>query len=213
MKILAFALAWSALCAEPAARVTGRVVIGADLTAELIGYYTHIEGFQAPLFAGEPTEKAAYFAFRTERSPVQATKDGDAVKLTPRAPESILSVYYHPLPDRDFAKPESFTEAQLVATFRAREGEATLNADGRFSYTGKIKLDTSSDFVIEGVRYNFSDFGAEFTLDASGSSPGIDEIAKQASSGNFAIPFTGSAAAAGATESTQRQQPQSNRSR
>jgi hypothetical protein len=206
--ILALSASAVAEVPAPAAKVTGRVLLGSDLTAELIGYYTQIEGLPGQLFAGEPSEKTAYFAFRTDRAPVQAVKEGDSIKLVPRASDSLLNIYFHPLPNRDFSKPDTFAEAQLVATYRTTGGEATLSAEGRFSYSGKLALESSADFVIDGARYNFRDFGAGFVLSAGGSGPNFDEIARQAAQGSLSIPFTGSASVGIEATAAKRSPPQ-----
>ncbi|MBM3735141.1 MAG: hypothetical protein FJW39_05080 [Acidobacteria bacterium] len=178
----------------PSARVSGRVAIGMDQTVEMIGYYTHIAGFQAPLFASGTAEKTAYFSFRTERAPVQTTNDGTGFKLK-QSGEELLHVYYHPLPDRDFAKPDTFAEVQMIASYKTRGGEASVTPGGQFSYSGDISLHASSDFVVEGKKYNLRDLGLEFTLKASGTSPSIEELGRQASTGKFTVNFTGSAVA------------------
>lgn len=183
--------------AGPAARVSGRIVIGADGTAELLGYYTHIEGVKGPLSADKGSEKTACFAFRTERSAVKITQESSAFRVIPKSIDSLLNVYYHPLPSRDFAKPDTFAEVQLIATFKSRTGEAVFTPGGEFTYTGTIELETSSDFVHEGKKYNFRDFGSSFTLKASGASPSTDDIIKQMGSGTVRLPFTGSASKAG----------------
>lgn len=180
----------------PVAQVSGRIVIGADGTAELIGYYTQINGIKGPLAADKGSEKTACFAFRTERSAVKITKESSAFRVIPQSQDSLLNVYYHPLPARDFAKPDTFTEVQLIATFKSRTGEAVFTPGGEFNYSGTIELDSSADFVHEGKKYNFRDFGSSFTLKASGASPSTDDIIKQMGSGTVRLPFTGSAAKA-----------------
>ncbi len=180
--------------AGPVAQVSGRIVIGADGTAELIGYYTRIDGVKDPIVTAKGSEKTACFAFRTGRSAVTITQEKSAFRVIPRSLDSPLSVYYHPLPARDFNKPATFTEVQLVATFRSRTGEAVFTPGGEFTYTGSIELESSADFVHEGKKYNFRDFGTSFTLRASGASPSTDDIIKQMSSGTVLLPFTGSAA-------------------
>ena len=178
----------------PVARVSGRILIGADGTAELLGYYTQIDGVKGPIAADKGSEKTACFAFRTERTAVRITKESSAFRVVPLAPDSLLNVYYHPLPSRDFNKPDTFTEVQLIATFRSRTGEAVFTPGGEFTYTGQIELESSSGFVHEGKRYDFRDFGTSFTLRASGASPSPDDIIRQMSSGVVKLPFTGGAA-------------------
>ena len=162
----------------------------------MIGYYTRIDGIAAPIAAAKDSEKTACFAFRTGRSPVRITREGEKFRVVALNPDSPLDVYYHPFPARDFAKPATFAEVQLIATFRARSGEALFTPGGEFNYAGTIELESSADFVHEGRKYNFRDFGSAFTLQASGSSPSPDEIIEQMSKGIVRLPFTGFAAKA-----------------
>ncbi len=191
---------WAADPAPAAASVTGRVVVLGDGTAELLGYYTRIDGIKGSLFTDKQSEKFAMFSFRTEPTSVRITPEGKKFKLVPLTDTGILNVYFHPIPNRDYAKPATFTEAQLVATFKSRTGEASLTPGGEFVYTGSIELESAADFVVEGVKYNFRDFGSSFALRAGGPSPAMEEIAQQVSSGSLKVPFTGSATKAAAAE-------------
>jgi len=156
-----------------AAHMVGRVLVAADGVCEVIGYHAFIDGLGQP-FAGEASEKTAYFSVRSEPFRMRPVLNNTTVNLfaVPLTGSTVpLHVYYNPTPNRDFSDPASFSEGQLVATFNPRGGMATLSPLGVAAYNGSLDLVASNPFTFAGQSVDFRSLGETVTADLQGEAP------------------------------------------
>lgn len=186
-----------------AAQAGGRLGFYTDGSFDAFGYFSFVEGLDAPLFSSQPSERTAHFTFRSEKTGVEPVANDRLLHLIYRPFNGLwtrLHIYYNPIPTGDFAKPQSFEAGQKIATFRTRGLRITLNPSKYFNLTSGMVLESSVDFTAAGRKLNVKDFVDAATLDLSGPSlSSLDAFLGQLAGGDFSIPFGGSLTAAGTT--------------
>jgi hypothetical protein len=165
------------------AQATGRLVGGGGLNGdyEMICYFTFIEGFGTSVFAGEPGERNAMFTLRTDGFKFQTFLNGALVHfgrlVTPGTEAPAIRVYYSATPNRDFARPETYSQGQLVAVLRTRGVQGNLSPSLHFRAVGSMTLETSSNFTVNGRTINLGPLGDAVTSTMSGVAPSAAEFA------------------------------------
>lgn len=102
--------------AELAWYVTGRFYRRADGLLADYGYFLHLSGIDAPLFAGEVAEGNAYFTFAAQPFRSGSAVNGALQLGLDRVGE--FSVYLQREPAGDFDDPASFARGERIAVFR-----------------------------------------------------------------------------------------------
>jgi hypothetical protein len=118
-----------------------------------LGYYTYIAGIPQPLFSdsGTVSEADAYFTFRSEPYTFSTFANGDTLVRTV-TPGFLLHLYYNETPDQDFDEPATFSDGQLIATFKVLTSQATRVGDAA-SQQGSLELVSSRPFRFQGKIY------------------------------------------------------------
>lgn len=100
--------------------VTGRFYATAEGSIQDLGYFIHVEGIPADLFAGAAGEANALLTFRSSPFTAQGLKNGDlSLALDAVGDFSIyLNRYSVGQPRPNFDDPDSFSQGERVATFR-----------------------------------------------------------------------------------------------
>jgi hypothetical protein len=183
-----------------AAHMIGRMVLGADGAAELIGYYPFLEGIDGAIFSSDssPSERTAHFTFRSSRFNVSVLRNDPLTHLraTPIGGTSaiVLRVYYNPNPNQEFTRPDSFSAGELIGEFQARGGLTTVVPFTATINTGSFRKTASTDFTFREKTYNLGQLAENITVELKGAPLDIALGFIGAS-----IPFGGSAIAAAAT--------------
>ncbi len=163
---------------------------------ELVGYIAFIEGVPGPFFDGAPGEATAFFTLRlTSTPPPILLSPGSNVAVTVIPPGATFDVYFDETPNQDWAKPDSFSDGELIATFEESwfAGTSIAEPDGSgVSYNlFSSDLKFSKRFRFNGEKIDFKKLipnGVTINNFASGT---------PVSFGPFTLAFTGSAVAIG----------------
>ena len=102
--------------AELAWYVTGRFYLDARDRWADYGYFLHLAGIDADLFAGAPGEGAAHFTFAAV--PFAARRVANGSLSLSLDPVGEFSLYLQRTPAGTFDDPRSFAEGERIATFR-----------------------------------------------------------------------------------------------
>jgi hypothetical protein len=177
------------------AQTAGRMIFHPQGTTELYGYYTFLEGVDAAMFNGQASTRNAHFTFRTEHAGVEFVRNGVLAHMLVR-PLNILgtatNVYYDPTPDQDFSRPESFTDGELIATYRARGSRATIGFGTGGSGSLTLVLESSKDVTIGGTAINLRNVVQQLYVNIVTPAPAsFEEFLSLRGNGGFAIPFGG----------------------
>ncbi len=182
-----------------ATHVIGRLILNADGTAILLGYYPYIEGVAGPFFSGPQGEATAYFTFRTAPFQVQAVTNGSIVHLfsSPINDTAVMvTTYYNDTPAGDFTNPDSFSSGQAIGVFHTRRGMATAITGATGMEIGTLDLVSASDFTFQAQTYNLGSLGSSITQTTFyAGSPVSGSLASLPAS----IPFGGTAVVTGGT--------------
>jgi hypothetical protein len=133
--------------------VIGRVLIAPDGTGQEIGYFVFLDGIQDPLFAGPApaSEATAYFTVRSDPFSIHNVQNGDLTVTL--LSQGNFKLYYNAHPHADFSDPNTFSNGQLIATFR--RVKATLISVGPMTIdVFWASLEASAKFVHEGSTYD-----------------------------------------------------------
>ncbi len=183
-----------------AAHMIGRMAIGADGAAELIGYYPFLEGVDGSPFRSTTdfSERTAHFTFRSSRFRVSLLRNDPLTHLRATPIEGtnaiVLRVYFNPAPNQDFARPESFSAGDLIAEYQARGGMTTIIPFTATINTGSFSHIASADFSFREQTYNLSRLAENITVQLKGAP--LDLALGYVSA---SIPFGGSAIAGAAS--------------
>jgi hypothetical protein len=187
------------LPAELAWYVTGRFYRRASGELADYGYFLHLAGVSAPLFAGEPGEATAHLTFAAV--PFQAGSLVNGALTLALDPVGEFSVYLQREPAGTFDDPLSFARGERIATFRrtsmvvgttvAGARNDALVGDNVFS----ARLVHSTPFELGGAIYDLALLvGAGVTqLGTAAGRPIVPPAAGYAA----VVPFSGSALALG----------------
>ncbi|MBM3740277.1 MAG: hypothetical protein FJW39_31370 [Acidobacteria bacterium] len=188
-----------------AGHAVGRAVVASDQTIELLAYCPFLAGLSTSgisLFSSGNTEKGAYFSLRSSRFRVEPIQNGRVfyTRIVPVGADFLTSrITYHPSPNLDFNRPETFSSGQTVITLRNRGGSIILVQDATITYTSTAEVLATEDFTFQGRQLNLKDTGVStFTVTLSGPAPSLEDLL--GASGSFSIPVAGSIVAAAARE-------------
>ena len=183
-----------------AAHMVGRMVIGADGAAELIGYYPFLEGIEGSPFSSETeaSERTARFTFRSSRFRVSILRNDPLTHLraTPLEPNTaiVLRAYYNSSPSQEFSRLDSFSAGELIGEYQARGGITTIIPLTATINTGSFRFISGSDFKFGEKTYNFGRLAENITVELKGA-----PLDFALGYGSASIPFGGSAIAGAAS--------------
>lgn len=127
-------------------------------TAQVVGYFTFLEGTPGPFFSGLPSEATAFFTFRTDTltltPPIANGPDVSAIMFSP----GTLTVYFNTSPTGNFSNLDSFSSGKPIATFRRSTGMISNFVGSTGVATLSAKLISSQDFIFQGRTINLRDF-------------------------------------------------------
>lgn len=139
--------------ARVAWQLVGRSLIDpATGTAEVLGYFTFLEGIPEPMFSGAPGESTAFFTLRSEPFTLQTFPNGDV--LIGLLGTEVFSLYLDPTPDQDFSNPASFSDGQRLATFNRLPAQLT--------FVGPVFVDKFSTELLSAETFSWQD--GEFNI-------------------------------------------------
>jgi len=118
-----------------------------------VGYYTYIAGVSGPLFSGPGTPRAAsaYFTFRSEPYSFSTfPNENTAVRTV--SPGFLIKLYYNQAPDQDFDDADTFSDGQLIATFKVVTSQA-IRVDNTAVQEASLELLSSRPFRFGGKIY------------------------------------------------------------
>ncbi len=183
-----------------AAQVTGRLVGGGGISGEyeLLCYLTFLEASGASLFVGEVTERNAQFALRSDRFRFQVIQNGSMIHFGRLDLQGTVApairVYNLASPNRDFSRPDSLSEGQLVGVLRTRGIQGNLTPSMMFRAEGSVSFESAADFIFEGRTTNLKSIvGDSLTVSLGGVPPSAADFAGARS---LSVPFSGTIVAA-----------------
>lgn len=187
------------LPAELAWYVTGRFYRRASGELADYGYFLHLAGVTAPLFAGEPGETTAHLTFAAV--PFKAGNVVNGALTLATDPVGEFSVFLQRAPAATFDDPHSFARGERVATFRRTSMVVGTNVGGARNDTlfgdnvFSARLVHSAPFELGGQRHDLALLvGAGVTqLGTAAGRPIVPPAAGYAA----VVPFSGSALALG----------------
>lgn len=209
--LLLLTVAAAALAQPPSFRIPngslagqagGRIGFFTDGTFEAFGYLSFIEGLDVPMFSIQPSERSAYFTFRSEKTGAEVLPNDRMFHFIYRPLNgqwTRIHLYYNPTPIGDFAKATSFEAGQRIATFRTRGLRIQVNPPKFFQLTTGLVLESSTDFTVNGRKLNVKDFidAAHLTLTGPAISS-LGAFVEQLAGGDFSLPFGGTLISANA---------------
>jgi hypothetical protein len=130
-----------------------------SLQGEVVGYLTNIhgifDGMSDPLFNGAPSERTAFFTFRSDMfslNPLPA--NGDLGLFLVSAGE--FNIFFNPAPNCDWSNPDTFSNGKQIAHF-TRPGVLDLQFESTSQHAITETLISSRSFTFKGHNYNFSE--------------------------------------------------------
>jgi len=155
-----------------ATHCAGRTSVSTEGVVSIMGYFPTIEGIGVNLYAAEPDPKNAHFTFRSSAlRPTLAPVRGLVNLLTfaPVEGQAFYSVYFSDAPNRDFDRPDSLAEGQLIGAFQARSASVTLipHAASTFHATLVLDANSASDFSFRGRTYNLRNLVSTLTIQST----------------------------------------------
>ncbi len=185
-----------------AGHAVGRAIIYPGGSAEVIAYYPFFSGLSlgsTPLLASGNTEKGAFFTLRTARFAVNPIANGAVhySRLIPVGAETLISrIVYHPSPNLDFNRPESFSDGQTIVTLRGRGGSIVMVEGATIHYNSTAEVVSTEDFSFQGRSLNLRSAGVSaYTVTLAGPAPDLAELERLESP--ISLPVAGSFVAAG----------------
>lgn len=135
-----------------------------SLQGEVVGYFTNIHGIfngmSAPLFNGSPSERTAFFTFRSDVFTLNALPagelpaNGDLVLFLVSAGK--FNIFFHPAPNCDWSNLDTFSNGQHIANF-TRPEVLDLQFKSISQHMITETLISSRTFTFKGYNYNFSE--------------------------------------------------------
>lgn len=190
------------LPAELAWYVTGRFYRGIDGTLADYGYFIHLSGIDAGLFAGTPGETTAHFTFAA--TPFAAASIANGALALALDAVGDFSLYLQREPAGSFDEPASFARGERIASFRRTgvvvgttvETSATAQAQPVIaSNMFSARLIASEPFEFAGRRYDLRELiGHGITQFGTAAGAAIQPPPAGYSA---VVPFSGSAIALG----------------
>lgn len=172
-------------------QAVGRVILDSNLNTEVLMYYPSIAGVGSNLFNGTPSAKTAFFSARSNKFKGTALVNLNVgvLALSPDSDQIVMNVYFNPNPDRDFSKPETFSDGQLVGSYPVSTGSTTLVDGVSASFVYSAQIESSNDFVFRDKTYNGRTILPGFSVFLHGAAPTFS-ISLSNGSG-FVIPMAG----------------------
>ena len=179
-----------------AGQAVGRVILDGNLETEVLMYFPAIEGIGTHLFDTNPSNetesvKNAFFTARSNKFKGTALVNSTVgmLLLAKNSDRIVMNVYYNPYPDRDFSKPETFSDGQLVGVYPVSAGSTTLVGGANASFVYSAQLESSSDFDFRGQIFNGRNLLPAFSVFLNGSAPSA--LSALTSVSGFTIPMAG----------------------
>ncbi|MDX2153129.1 MAG: hypothetical protein SFV54_20460 [Bryobacteraceae bacterium] len=147
------------------AQAVGRIVLDADGNGQVLCYFTVFAGLNN-LFAGPRSEATARFTARSTKFKVDTVANGPAVhfRTIPAEGDAILvNFYYDVTPDQDYNQPDTFTDGQLIGTWRWSSSLGTLSPAGVTPSIGAVDLVSSNVVFHDGAPFNMRSKGTAGT--------------------------------------------------
>jgi hypothetical protein len=179
-----------------AGQAVGRVNLDKNLNTEVLMYFPAIEGigthlFNTNLFNETESVKNAFFTARSNKFSGTALVNSTVgiLLLAKNSDRIVMNVYYNPNPDRDFSKPETFSDGQLVGSYPVSAGSTTLVGGANASFVYSAQLESSADFEFRGQTFNGRNLLPAFSVFLNGSAP--TSLAALTGESGFTIPMAG----------------------
>jgi hypothetical protein len=125
---------------------------------EVAGYFIDIDGISSPLFNGPPSEKTAFFTFRSNQFLLEPRADNGSITLY-RVSPGTFNIYFNPKPDGNWNTPDTFSgdssfPGNPIAHFMRHESLFyRTEALGRHDVTEYLV--SSKPFILDGHKYDF----------------------------------------------------------
>ncbi len=153
-----------------AVHFSGRATVSTAGVLNIYGIFPTIDGIGSGLFNGDADARNAHFTFRsvplrTTAVPVKALVS--FLGLAPVEGEGFYNVYFQSNPNRDLSRIATFSEGELIASFRARSASVTLMPHTSSVFRASLQLATSSDFSFRGRTYNLRNLVDSLQVEAS----------------------------------------------
>jgi hypothetical protein len=165
-----------------------------SLQGEVAGYFTNIHGIfngmSAPLFNGPPSERTAFFTFRSDVFTLNALPaNGDLVLFLVSAGK--FNIFFNPAPNCDWSNLDTFSNGQHIANF-TRPEVLDLQFESTSQHMITETLISSQTFTFKGYNYNFSELvpGGITLFEAISNTP-LPPLPAQTSF-SIVLPFAGS---------------------
>jgi hypothetical protein len=173
-----------------AGQAVGRVILDGNLNTEVLMYFPAIDGIGTNLFNGTPGVRTSFFSARSNKFSGTALVNASVgiLMLAPGSEQIVMSVYFNPDPDRDFTKPETFSDGQLIGRYPVSAGSTTLVDGLNASFVYSAQLESSTDFTFRDRTFNGRNLLPAFSVFLNGAAPVLSTIS--AGSG-FTIPMAG----------------------
>jgi hypothetical protein len=182
---------WAEAAPIPSAGVAcyfvGRAFLDANGQGQVVGYFTDINGIGAAdsLFKGSPSEKTAFFTFRSNVfSLIPLPANGDLGLDLVSA--GTFDIYYNSTPNSDWTNPDTFSSGQRVAHFMRPESlflqvlqtdSAPPPFESISQHTLTETLVSSQSFSFKSHKYDFSALApGGITLNESFSNSGVQGV-------------------------------------
>jgi len=106
---------------------------------------------------------------------------------TPDGIAPAVNIYVNLLPDRDYNRPESFSDGVRVAVFRPRSTQGLLAPGQIFNLTGTVNVESAVEFTLANLAINLAGFVDSATVSFVGAPSPLDEMVQDTA---FSIPFS-----------------------
>lgn len=123
--------------------------------AFVYGYFTQINGINAPLFSSpSPSEASAYFTFRSTPFQIQPIGNNGDISISNVTP-GMFSIYQNSSPHGDWTNPDTFSSGQVIATY---------NRDGfQLNKYANTTLEASTSTLATSLVFNFANNSSNFS--------------------------------------------------
>ena len=179
-----------------AAHLVGRLA-GNQNEFELIGYAAFVEGLGVPLFTGATGERTARVSFRTERFGLSVIPNGEAFHVTRLVSGSgaapVVNVYFNPAPARDFARPDTFSDGQLIGVLRPHSTQGILVPGQMFRLAGSLEVESLAPATIDNQSVSLGGLLDAATISFAGVPPTRAEFLAASA---VSVPFSATVIAA-----------------
>jgi hypothetical protein len=145
----------------------GRTTLNANGQGLIYGYFTDISeiGSSDTLFNGQPSEKTAFFTFRSSAFTLSPLPPNGDIGLN-LVSAGTFDIYYNPAPNGDWTNPDTFSSGQPVAHFVRPEvlfvqilpSDPANPPSFEFEHAVTETLISSRSFTFKGHDYDFSTF-------------------------------------------------------